>query len=242
MKRVHFNLNMDCGEELPGIFADIDHLMMPYLKYCNIACGYHAGSEATIRKNLALAVKYGVKAGAHPSFKDKQNFGRNYIEVPYPKLVGQIKDQLVLLNELAKEVGIELFHAKAHGALYNAAMKNEKEANAIVEAVLEINKNLVIFVTKGSVLENTAKQNGCKILYETFGDRGYLDVYTLVPRSQPGALKDKASEVIEQIMMLSQGKVSLSNGKATDIASDTICLHGDHPEIFNTLALLKNLS
>ena len=241
MRLSNLNLNMDCGEDLPGIFSNVDMMLMPYLKYCNIACGFHAGSVDTIKNTLHLAIRYGVKPGAHPSFKDRENFGRNYIDVPLDVLIGQVSEQISLLNELANETGVPLFHVKAHGALYNAAMKNEKEALAITTSVLDVNKELIIFVMKGSTLEKMALQNGCKVMYETFGDRSYQDKYTLVPRNLQGALKENASEVLEQIMQLSSGRVVLINGKSEEIDSDTICLHGDHPKIMDTLALLEQM-
>ena len=231
---------MDCGEELPGLFAEADKMLMPFLKYCNIACGYHAGSTDTMIKTVQIAKEYGVLVGAHPSFNDRADFGRNYLDVPYTTLVKEISDQIAALNEILCSNDMKMFHVKVHGALYNAAMKMNKEAEALVDAVISINKDLVIFAIKGSTLENVAIQNGLKVLYETFADRNYEDVTTLVPRTQKNALVRGAQNIIDQIQTLNKGKIKLTSGETEDIASDTICLHGDHPDLFETIELLSS--
>ncbi len=233
VKREDLGLNMDCGEELPGKFAKVDEILMPILTYCNIACGFHAGGIKSMHHTVDLALQHHVKIGAHPSFDDKPNFGRFYIDLPFDKLVDLIKIQVEQLqNIVSQKQNGNLYHIKAHGALYNAAMKNEKEALAIVKAVKDINKDFVIFCMHNSTLANLALQEGLTIIYETFADRNYKNAQTLVPRSEENAMIDEVEAVIQQVKLLHSNKIVAVDGLTHELISDTICLHGDHPLIF----------
>jgi UPF0271 protein len=233
VKREDLGLNMDCGEELPGKFAKVDEILMPILTYCNIACGFHAGGIISMHHTVDLALQHHVKIGAHPSFDDKPNFGRFYMDLPLNKLVDLITIQVEQLqNIVSQKHNGNLYHIKAHGALYNAAMKNEKEALAIIKAVKDINKDFVIFCMHNSTLANLALQEGLNIMYETFADRNYKNAQTLVPRSEENAMIDEVEAVIQQVKLLHANKVVAVDGLTHELISDTICLHGDHPLIF----------
>jgi 5-oxoprolinase (ATP-hydrolysing) subunit A len=242
VKRKDLGLNMDCGEELPGKFAKVDEFLMPALTYCNIACGFHAGGIETMHHTVDLALQHNVKIGAHPSFDDKVNFGRFYMDLPFDKLVELIKIQVEQLqNVVSQKQNGNLYHIKAHGALYNAAMKNEKEALAIIKAVKDINKDYIIFCMHNSTLANLAQQEGLTIMDETFADRNYKNAQTLVPRSEENAMIDEAEAIIAQIKLLKTNKITTVDGLTYDLISDTICLHGDHPLIFETGERLKDM-
>ncbi|HMP28628.1 MAG TPA: LamB/YcsF family protein [Saprospiraceae bacterium] len=238
---MELHLNMDCGEELTGMFENVDQLLMPILSYCNIACGFHAGTKLTMHKTVQHAIQTKVKIGAHPSFDDRANFGRIYMNLTIENLIDIIANQVYELIKILDFENAKLFHIKAHGALYNAAMTNEKEAIAIIEAVKLINPKLVIFAMDQSVLARLAQSEGMNMMYESFADRNYLDATTLVPRTHPQALHESENIIIEQILKLNEGEIKVLSGETYNVKSNTICLHSDHPKIFQTFQKLKEL-
>lgn len=205
-----------------------DAQIMPYILSANIACGYHAGDEETMRDTMELATRYGVAAGAHVSFFDRENFGRKEMELPAGEIRVLIINQLELINKVAHSMGIKLVHVKPHGALYNMSAKDQELAAAIAAVVHEYDPSLVLFGLSNSHSITEAKKRGLKTASEVFADRTYRDDGSLTPRSQPGALIEDVDKAVNQVMqMVNEGMVTTASGKQLPIVADTICIHGD---------------
>ena len=216
------DLNCDMGEGTGN-----DELIMPYITSANIACGYHAGDEETMRKTIRAAKKYNVNVGAHPSFLDRGNFGRSEIKKSPEEIYELVSAQINLLQKIAGYNDARLHHVKPHGALYNMAAKDKELALAIAKAIKDIDENLVLFGLSNSFLISEAKAIGLKTASEVFADRTYRDDASLTPRSQPNALIQNVEEMIQQVSMMLQGKVKTVSGKEIPIVAETICIHGD---------------
>jgi UPF0271 protein len=231
------DINCDLGEGMEN-----DHKIMPYLDSCNIACGGHAGDKETMIKTLRLAKKYGVKAGAHPSFEDIKNFGRKEVSVPMDMLKTQLINQIGLLNELAKAENIRLHHVKAHGALYNMAWKSNEISSVIIEVVQFFKQELYLYVPFDSALEKKAKEAGIPFMIEIFADRNYDDHFELVSRLNPKAVITEAIEVRKRMEKIIRGGALISlHGKKRSINFDTLCVHGDHPHAVEIVKELRDL-
>jgi len=232
------DINCDLGEGMGN-----DDKIMAYINSCNIACGGHAGDKNTMIKTLQLAKKYGVKAGAHPSFEDAKNFGRKELSVSKGVLKAQLIGQIDALNQLAKAQNMKLHHVKAHGALYNMAAKSSEIAQIIVEAVQFFEQKLYIYAPFDSELEKKAKMMGVPYMIEVFADRNYDDDFKLLSRKEPMALIETAEEVKSRVgKMMREGTLISLHGIKRSINFDTLCVHGDHPhalEIVRELYILK---
>ena len=218
------DLNCDMGEGIGN-----DRAIIPFITSANIACGYHAGDETTMRDTVRLAKEAGVAIGAHPSFLDRKNFGRNEIKNVEPQQVYQlIMAQMKILQKIVESCDAEMKHVKPHGALYNMAAKDSALATAVAYAVYDFNKSLVLFGLSGSYLISEAKAIGLKTASEVFADRTYQDDGSLTPRSRSNALIEDEEQSVKQVLqMLQKGSVTTTSGKEISIVAETICLHGD---------------
>ena len=220
---LHFDLNCDMGEGIGN-----GELIMPHITSANIACGYHAGNEETMKQTILLAKKYNINIGAHPSFLDKENFGRTEIKKSPEEVYELVSAQIKILQKISADNNAVLHHVKPHGALYNMAAKDKTLAKAIANAVKDIDENLLLFGLSKSFLISEAKAIGLKTASEVFADRTYRDDGNLTPRSLPNALIQNVDEVIQQVsMMVKEGKVKTVSGKEISIVAETICIHGD---------------
>jgi UPF0271 protein len=217
------DLNCDMGEGIGN-----DHLIMPFISSANIACGYHAGDEDTMKRTVELALKYKVAIGAHPSFNDKQNFGRSELQVALNELYDLVAIQISLLQKIAVRSGATLHHVKPHGALYNMAARNKEMSATIAKAVKDAGEDLVLYGLSNSHLITEAGNIGLRTAPEVFADRTYQDDGSLTPRSQPGALIEDETTSIQQVLqMIQQQQVQSVSGKTIPIKAGTLCLHGD---------------
>jgi UPF0271 protein len=217
------DLNCDLGEG-----CSTDEAIMPFISSANIACGYHAGDEATIKKTLSLAKAFRVAVGAHPSYPDRANFGRKEMDLPIQEIKSLVVEQIQVVQSLAAAVGLKLQHVKPHGALYNKAAKDEATAIAIAEAVYAIDPSLILFGLSNSESGKAAKKMGLQFYNEVFADRTYTDQGQLTPRTETNAMITTDEEAIRQVMqMLQEETVTSTNGKIIPIHADTICIHGD---------------
>ncbi len=220
---LHCDLNCDLGEGVGN-----DELIMPYITSANIACGYHAGDESTMHKTILLAQKYKVKIGAHPSFLDRENFGRTEIKKSPQEVYELVSIQIKSLQKIAADDNMRLHHVKPHGALYNMAARDKDIAQTIAKAVKDCDENLVLFGLSNSFLISEAKVIGLKTASEVFADRTYQADGSLTPRTQPNALIEDIDEVVQQVlMMVKHGKVKAVSGNHIPIVAETICIHGD---------------
>lgn len=217
------DLNCDMGEGIGN-----DEAIMPFITSANISCGFHAGNGDTIRHTMLLAVRNNVLIGAHPSFRDKENFGRKEMYLDHDKLYAIVLEQLIKLDLIAKEKGATLHHVKPHGALYNMAAKDKEIAGTIALVIKDFNENLFLYGLSNSFLISEAKALGLKTANEVFADRTYQDDGSLTPRSQPNALIEDEEQCIQQVLqMVKQGTVTTASGKIIPMIADTICIHGD---------------
>lgn len=216
-------INCDMGE---GIGSD--ELLMPYIHAANIACGYHAGDIQTMNDTIELCVKHGVKIGAHPSFLDRENFGRTDMKIEEDMLYDLVTQQLLIISEVANEFEQVLNHVKPHGALYNQSAKDPVIAKTIARAVKDFNGQLVLFGLSGSHSIDEAEKLGLKTANEAFADRTYQEDGFLTPRSQGGALiEDEAKAVRQVVELINDGLVTTVSGKKIKMKAETICIHGD---------------
>lgn len=217
------DINCDMGEGMPN-----DALLMPFITSANIACGYHAGDEATMKKTIELCIQHHVAIGAHPSFPDKENFGRTEMECTPTQVKTWVKEQVIILQKIAHSLNAELSHVKPHGALYNMAARNKDLSRAIAEAVREVDEDLILFGLSGSIMITEAKALGLKTKNEVFADRTYQEDGSLTPRSRPNALIDDEKEAVQQAVdMVQKGIVKTVTGRQIPIEAETICIHGD---------------
>ena len=215
------DLNCDMGENIGN-----DESIMPFITSANIACGFHAGDENTMRETVRLAKRYGVAVGAHPSWKDREGFGRNEISLPIEEVETLILEQVRALAEIAKTDGVELHHVKPHGALYNQAAKDHELANAIARAVKTVSVGLVLVGLAGSALVEAGIEVGLRVANEGFPDRNYNPNGTLISRKQPHALIESPEEIAEHAIELAKNGIDFSGNR---VNVETLCLHGDHP-------------
>ncbi len=229
------DINCDLGEGL-----DNDEQIMPFISSCNIACGAHAGNVELMKTTVQLAKKFQVKIGAHPSFVDRESFGRKELIVPKHKLVKQIKDQISLLKGIVENEGMTLHHVKPHGALYNMVAKDKEIALTIIEAVQSFGEDLILYVPYRSVISKELKKTNSPFYYETFGDRAYLDDLSLMSRKEIEAVIENPESVLKRVKQLIDLKtVKTVQGNIIKIETDTICVHGDNP---NAVDIVKSLS
>ncbi|ULC58475.1 5-oxoprolinase subunit PxpA [Flaviramulus sp. BrNp1-15] len=228
------DINVDVGEGIGN-----EPQIMPYIASCNIACGGHAGDVETMTSVVKLAKKHRVKIGAHPSFPDKKNFGRQAMDMSCVALFTSVKQQINSLVSILNEQHAIFHHVKPHGALYNLAATDERIAKVLVEVMKSIVLPIKLYVPYKSVIADLAQQNGINITYEAFADRNYNDNLTLVSRQEKDALIDDENELFEHVFrMISKGKVKTIQGHEIGIKANTFCIHGDHPK---AVILIKNL-
>ncbi len=224
------DLNCDLGEG-----AGHDAELMPLITSANIACGAHAGDEATMRATVALAQKHGVAIGAHPGFADRENFGRRELALSPAVVRTLVTEQIAALRGLAP-----LRHVKPHGALYNLAARDATVAEAIAEAVHAVDPGLILFGLAGSELLRAGRSRGLHVAGEVFADRTYQRDGSLTPRSRPDALiSDEAAAVDQVLRMVREGVVRATDGTEVSIAADTVCVHGDGPQAVAFVRRLK---
>jgi UPF0271 protein len=217
------DLNADLGEG-----GHHDQALLQLVSSANIACGFHAGDAQTMRQSVIWARQYGVAIGAHPSFPDRQNFGRTAMQLPPETVFAQVVYQLGALAAIAHAEGTEMVHVKPHGMLYNQAAKDAVLADAIVRAVLAVNPRLRLVGLAGSELILAGQRYGLATRQEVFADRRYLADGTLVPRSDPDALIETEQLALAQTLdMVLRHQVKTREGSFTAVKADTICLHGD---------------
>ncbi|MDQ2772473.1 MAG: LamB/YcsF family protein, partial [Bacteroidota bacterium] len=222
------DLNCDLGESFGIWTLGQDEALMPYLTSANIACGYHAGDPAVMKRTVRAALRYNVALGAHPSLPDLVGFGRRNMDISPEEAFDMTVYQLGALHAVAKAEGGTLHHLKPHGALYNMAATNAALAEALAEAVYRVQPELLLYGLAGSELTKAGEKLGLRTAHEVFADRTYQANGTLTPRRQPDALITEADVAIAQVLrMVQDGMVRSQQGTDVGIRADTVCLHGD---------------
>jgi UPF0271 protein len=242
MTRLNIDLNSDVGESFGRYTLGLDEAVIPLISSANIACGFHAGDPAVMRRTVALARDNNVAVGAHPGLPDLLGFGRRAMEVSMQEISDYVTYQIGAIQAFAAAEGVALRHVKPHGALYNMAVKNPQIWETVAAALASVNPDLILFVLAGSNradLEAMATQYGIRIAFEFFADRAYQPDGSLVPRTQPGAvIKNHESAARRVQQMATEGTVESVDGTEIHLSAETICVHGDNP---SALELVKKI-
>ena len=217
------DLNADLGEGEPS-----ESELLKFVSSANIACGFHAGDPSSMTASILAAREAGVAVGAHPSFSDRENFGRKELPVSTNDIFALIAYQVGAFLGIATSLGVRPNHVKPHGALYNMAARDPSLAEAVAHGLLAVDRSLLLFAPSGSALARAGEAVGLRIAREAFADRNYQPDGSLVPRTHPNALLHDAAEAGERALrMLREEVVRAIDGSDIPIQADTICVHGD---------------
>lgn len=225
------DLNSDLGENVPSRIVSDDESMLRLVTSANVSCGFHAGSPEGIRETLAAAVQGGVVIGAHPGYRDYENFGRTKVDIDSATLQAHVEYQLGALIGLAAAVGGRVAYVKPHGALYNTACVDPVQADAVTRAVADVDPSLAVLALPGSELLRAAEHHGLRAVTESFADRAYEPDGSLVPRSRPGAVLHDPDLVAARVLrMVTEGVATAVDGSDIPVRADSVCVHGDSPD------------
>ena len=249
-------LNCDLGElEFPLLdeqgntlqdtaSSRVENLVMPFINQASIACGYHAGNEQTMLHTLRLARQYHVSVGAHPSYPDRENFGRVSMAFEHAELIHIIHQQVETLSRLASDEGVVIDYIKPHGALYNDMMRDELIRTAVIEAVANLPQAVPLVLQAGADAKTHKAQAaalGVDIILEAFADRGYSEDGLLVPRSCIGAVHDELKTLAQVRELCESGAVTTVSGKKLTLQADTLCVHGDNVQAVSVIKKIRAL-
>jgi UPF0271 protein len=224
------DLNCDVGESFGTYRLGDDANLLRHVTSASIACGFHAGDPGTMRRTVALAAELGVGIGAHPGYPDLAGFGRRPMEVSLDDIRDLVVYQVGAIAAFAMARGVSLQHVKPHGALYNIAAVRAPIAEAIANAIAEVDKGLVVFALAGSALVAAARAAGLSVAEEGFVDRRYASDGSLVDRRSPAAtIEDTAACVRQALALAREGCVMSTEGVRVNLRVDTLCIHGDTP-------------
>lgn len=238
---MEININCDLGETSKFCSTENDPLLLGIVNSANVACGYHAGDEPTMKKTVEISKKNGVSIGAHPSFNDPENFGRKRLDLPPKDITKLIIDQINILAEIAEKNSMKVTHVKPHGALNNMACENFELANVIAKSIMQTNKDLIFLVPTGSEMEKAGKKLNMKVAAEIFADRNYEDNGNLVSRSKPNALIiDPEVAKNHVVKMVKNQAINCFSGKQIPCEIDSICVHGDGKSAVSTAKKIKD--
>ena len=238
---MEININCDLGETSKFCSTENDPLLLGIVNSANVACGYHAGDEPTMKKTVEISKKNGVSIGAHPSFNDPENFGRKRLNLPPKDITKLIIDQINILAEIAEKNSMKVTHVKPHGALNNMACENFELANVIAKSIMQAKKDLIFLVPTGSEMEKAGKKLNMKVATEIFADRNYEDNGNLVSRSKPNALIiDPEVAKNHVVKMVKNQAINCFSGKQIPCEIDSICVHGDGKNAVSTAKKIKD--
>ncbi|MGB5460509.1 MAG: 5-oxoprolinase subunit PxpA [Eudoraea sp.] len=236
IRKVFIDINCDVGEGLGNESA-----LFPHISSCNIACGGHAGDINTMSEIVQLAQKFGIKVGAHPSYPDRDNFGRKSMKIEKGRLKESIQKQIKGLEAILSKAEIQLHHIKAHGALYNDIARDLDLSIMYLESIRAYKDHVLLYLPYGSVIEEEARKQGYKIALEAFGDRNYNEDLSLISRHSSLAMIEEPKKVLDHIVsMVINNKVYTLNGVQIPIWADTYCIHGDTATALQILMYLSD--
>ncbi|MFI7322887.1 LamB/YcsF family protein [Streptomyces venezuelae] len=224
------DLNADLGEGFGRWHLTDDEELLSVVTSANVACGFHAGDPATMRRVCDRAAERGVRIGAQVSYRDLAGFGRRAMDVPPAELAAEVAYQIGALEVFARAAGTRVAYVKPHGALYNRVVHDEEQARAVVQGVLLADAALPVLGLPGSSFLRTADKAGLPVVTEAFADRAYTDEGTLVPRTREGAVVTEADAVVARsVGMARSGVVTSLGGREIEVRARSLCLHGDTP-------------
>jgi UPF0271 protein len=234
------DINSDMGEGFGAWDMGNDAQLLDYISSTNIACGWHAGDPARMKKLVELATEKNVHIGAHPGLPDLQGFGRREMAISEQDAYNYVLYQAGALQSFIRAAGNRLHHVKPHGALYNQAAKDIKLARGIARAVKDLGDDVILYGLAGSCLVDAAIELNIPVWQEVFADRRYTNEGFLVPRTQAGAMIDDESVSLKQVLsMAKDGEIESINGKTIHLQADTLCIHGDNPHAIEFAKKIK---
>ena len=236
---MEININCDLGEKSKHHSNKYDPDLLEIVNSANVACGFHAGDDESMKQVVEISKKNGVSIGAHPSFNDPENFGRQRINLSSKEIKKLIIDQYEILQKIADNYGTIVTHIKPHGALNNMACEDIELATTLAQTINEISKDLIYLVPTGSKMEEAAKKINMKIACEIFADRNYEDDGNLVSRKKPNALITDPNQAKKHVLtMVKNQALNCHSGKQIPCEIDSVCIHGDNE---NSLATAKSI-
>ena len=240
---MEININCDLGEKSKHHSNKYDPDLLEIVNSANVACGYHAGDEETMNQVIKISKKNGVSIGAHPSFNDPENFGRERINLNSSEIAELIMDQYEILQKIAVNHGENVSHIKPHGALNNMACEDIELATTLAKTIKGISKDLIYLVPTGSKMEKAAKKLDMKIACEIFADRNYEDDGNLVSRKKSHALITDPEQAQKHVLKMVQSQsLNCHSGKQIPCEIDSVCIHGDNLSSLETAKYIrKNL-
>ena len=228
MEKTKVDFNSDIGESFGQYKLGLDEDIVKYVSSANIACGFHAGDPMWMSKTVQLAEKHDVGIGAHPSYPDLRGFGRRNMNIEPEEVKNDVIYQIGALTGFTANKKLQ--HVKPHGAMYNNAVNNEKLAEAICSAIIEVDSDLILLALSGSRWISIAKEMGLKVAQEVFADRAINSDGTLVSRSIDGSVIHDPDVIAERTLkMVKQGYITSVTGEDVAVDADSICMHGDTP-------------
>jgi UPF0271 protein len=237
---MEININCDLGEKSKHHSNKNDPDLLEIVNSANVACGYHAGDSDSMKQVIQISKKNGVSIGAHPSFKDPENFGRQRMNLSSNEVRELIIDQYEILQKIAQDHGENVTHIKPHGALNNMACEDIDLATTLAKSINDISKDLIYLVPTGSKMEIAAKKLNMRIACEIFADRNYEDDGNLVSRKKPHALITDPEEAKKHVLnMVKNQSLNCHSGKQIPCEIDSVCIHGDNESSLSTAKSIK---
>jgi UPF0271 protein len=238
---MEININCDLGEKSKHHSNKYDPDLLEIVNSANVACGYHAGDEETMSQVIKISKKNGVSIGAHPSFNDPENFGRERMNLSESEIKKLIIDQYEILQKIALTYGENVSHVKPHGALNNMACEDIELATILAKTIKEINKDLIYLVPTGSKMQEAAKKLNMKFACEIFADRNYEDDGNLVSRKKSHALITDPEQAKKHVLKMVQNQsLNCHSGKQIPCEIDSVCIHGDNLSSLATAKSIRN--
>ena len=236
---MEININCDLGEKSKHHSNKYDPDLLEIVNSANVACGYHAGDEQTMNQVVKISKKNGVSIGAHPSFNDPENFGRERMNLSESEIKKLIIDQYEILQKIASTYGEIVSHVKPHGALNNMACEDIALATILAKTIKDINKDIIYLVPTGSKMQEAAKKLDMKFACEIFADRNYEDDGNLVSRKKSHALITDPEQAKKHVLRMVQTQsINCHSGKQIPCEIDSVCIHGDN---LSSLATAKSI-
>ena len=237
---MEININCDLGEKSKLHSNKNDPALLKIVNSANVACGYHAGDSESMNQVITISKENGVSIGAHPSFKDPENFGRKRMNLEFPEIKKLIIDQYEILQTIADKHGESVTHIKPHGALNNMACEDIELSTILAKTIFDINKDLIYLVPTGSKMEVAAKKLNMKVACEIFADRNYEDDGNLVSRKKLNALITDPEVAKKHVLSMVQNQaLNCFSGKQIPCKIDSVCIHGDNQSSLETAKSIK---
>ena len=237
-------LNCDLGESFGAWKMGLDEHVMPHIDMANVACGFHAGDPDVLAQTLKLVNTHQVTLGAHPSYPDRQGFGRRSMQLSEQEIINALHYQIAAIEGMAKVQGLTLNYVKPHGALYNDMMKSQRILSCVIKAISHYPSELKLMVlatAQQTSHQQLADDYNVSLIFEAFADRLYTDEGLLTPRSEPGAVHDKSALLAQVKQLHQQGSVTTASGKSLALRADTLCVHGDNEASIALIEEIRNV-